>query len=978
MNYQKIIDGILAILASEGDPAAETITERNRELTEAIQEVNERLRRCDDLLQKGHRAEAIELAEVEPNLLDAAGILDFLEFPHWVDYVSQFELASPPELIGDVAAELDEAYTAQLSMEKLLQQYRLRSLARSPLPTRISLLRQIAHRDPDNPLWQEDLKTFEKHRRKELTDDLQIAARQGDTAALAGIERELKSTPWASAVSAKLLEKAEKLHTAAQRNDAKNDLESVANELHAAWSEQTPDAGRRTRSRWFALLAIAELDESDPLCKQVQPALEWLAEEDEQDQRENDHREAVAALERAIDGEASRMELEKLFHAAVRNDRELSDTLRYRYSERLRFLEEASRRKSRMIWGSIVVTTLLIASGMGFVIHSQLKARELSGHLNTFATFIEQGKLQEADRYSADRRDLNPSIYSHPEFQKLVGDLDDAKRVEDGRQKQLEAALSAARTSGLGNSTFESIELALSELESAESEIAKGPAEKARLKLVENDILQVRNKLQKQTNDTFQKRFLEITGGLDSISVADEDVIEAALRSASSLENTPHVDETLKHDLELCINRLKGMKETAQSLSRDARRLIAITDRVGKMDEFIDQLKKYIEDVPTDSSPRSKAFEEVIAEESSYWRSVMNWNNLQSNWKRLDLETATPRTAKTQYDHGRAFVGNHPLFPGTPDIAPVIAQLKTVTAREGGDGLLEMVLSTLKTRPVADLYSLQTRSGRRYYGPTAPLENSSKKTYVMRHFKTTRLQLSELKTAEVPVNDVNTIQRNGEATWLAPQWQFSNEVVPRFDDLEPHQWESEFSDVIAMLATDDQIDPILRFQLIRFLLRNAADGSHVIELESTDELEVLDELFADLPSDVGANWVDPDDQEGIAFRRRSETTLKQVGTLKKLKEDSTQALKKLNNGLWRRDYVWIGWLYRDHEGQWFCARNDQAPQVSGELLVLNKSGAIEFKSVGQLEDGKITLLADSPALKEGRPVFVGRELTLQK
>nr|MBC8290030.1 hypothetical protein [Planctomycetota bacterium] len=942
---------------------------------DSIQEVNERLRKCDDLLKRGHRAEAIELAEGEPNLLDAAGTLDFLEFPLWVDYVSQFELPSPPELIGDVAAELDEAYTAQFSMEKLLQQYRLRSLARSPLPARISILRQIAHKDPDNPLWQEDLKTFEKFRRKELTDALQIAAKNGDSATLASIERELKSTPWASPVSPKLLEKSEKLNTTAQRNDAKKKLEAIADDLHAAWSEQSPDAGRQARSRWSALLTIAELDESDPLCAEVQPALDWLAEEDDLDRVENEHREAVAALERGIDGEASRLELEKLFHAAVRNDRELSETLRYRYAERIRFLGDAARRKSRMIWSSIIVTTLLIAGGMGYVIHSQLKARELSGHLKTFAAFIEQGKLQEADRYSSDRRDLEPSIYSHPQFQKLVGDLDDAKRVEEGRQQQLEAALSAARTSGLGDPSFESIETALAELKRAETEIAKGPSEQARLKLIENDILKEKNKLQKDTNDTFQKRLLEITAGIDMLSIADESGIESALRDAASLDETPRVDETLKHDLQLVINRLNGMKETAQSLSRDALRLIAITDRVGRMDDYIAQLKRYIQNVSSESSRRSKAFEEVIAEESADWRSVMSWNNLQSNWKRLDLETVTTKDAKLQFDNGRAFAANHARFPATLEIAPVISQLKTVTTREE-DGLIDEMLQNLKSRPVTDLYSLRTRSGRRYYGPDPPRENATRKIYEMKYFKHYEMRPENIKTAQVPVDDVSVLRSDdGKLTWLAPQWHFSNDIAPKFEDLKLHEWESEFGDVIGMLAADEKIDPVLRFMLIKYILRIARDGSSVLKSLSNDQMEILEETATD---GQGANWADPEDRQGMAFRRQTETALKQVSGLKKLKDDSTTLLKQLNEGAWRREYVWVGWLYRSHEGQWLCGRDDKSPQVSGKLLVLDKSGQTEFKPIGDLKDGKVTLVENSPAFKEGRPVFVSRDLPLQK
>ena len=160
MDPAQIIDSILSILSSERDPEQHAVEQLNRQLTEALTPVNARLRRCDKLLHDGQRSQAIELCEVEPQLLDVVALLDFPERSVWDDYVEQFHLTPAPKLLVDVAAELNEAYTAQMSLQGVLDQFRLHSLARSPLSVRTLTLRQLVDRDPNNLLWQQDLQAY--------------------------------------------------------------------------------------------------------------------------------------------------------------------------------------------------------------------------------------------------------------------------------------------------------------------------------------------------------------------------------------------------------------------------------------------------------------------------------------------------------------------------------------------------------------------------------------------------------------------------------------------------------------------------------------------------------------------------------------------------------------------------------------------------------------------------------------------------
>ena len=77
---------------------------------EACSETNRRLRECGDLLRKGHRSEAIQLAKIEPDLLDMVELLD----PQREAWLKHLSLEPPPELDLVIAAELNQAMLEEL------------------------------------------------------------------------------------------------------------------------------------------------------------------------------------------------------------------------------------------------------------------------------------------------------------------------------------------------------------------------------------------------------------------------------------------------------------------------------------------------------------------------------------------------------------------------------------------------------------------------------------------------------------------------------------------------------------------------------------------------------------------------------------------------------------------------------------------------------------------------------------------------
>ena len=108
-------------------------------------------------------------------LLDRAPVPDFPELPEWNDFVAELGLTVTPELQIDIATDINDAYSEDAPLERLLRKFRVLSLARSPLRARIDILRQIAKRDGSAPYWKEDLKGYEEVRIRQIGDEAREA-----------------------------------------------------------------------------------------------------------------------------------------------------------------------------------------------------------------------------------------------------------------------------------------------------------------------------------------------------------------------------------------------------------------------------------------------------------------------------------------------------------------------------------------------------------------------------------------------------------------------------------------------------------------------------------------------------------------------------------------------------------------------------------------------------------------------------------
>jgi hypothetical protein len=204
LDYQRIVEDLRSTLYVTGD-GVDFLRAAAGEYAAASEEANERLRLCGERLRQGLRSEAIQLCEIEPNLLDVIAILDFPEREQWQAVAGRYGIAPPPRLLVEVAAELNEAYALEQPLAALLQQHRLRALARNPLRQRIAVLRQLADVDSQNRIWQEDLLLFERERVKQVQQEGHEAAAGSDLNRLSVLVEELQNEPWLELPPAQLV-----------------------------------------------------------------------------------------------------------------------------------------------------------------------------------------------------------------------------------------------------------------------------------------------------------------------------------------------------------------------------------------------------------------------------------------------------------------------------------------------------------------------------------------------------------------------------------------------------------------------------------------------------------------------------------------------------------------------------------------------------------------------------------------------------
>jgi hypothetical protein len=200
LEIRKSVNVVRSFVNGSDQTIDEQIALRAADYAQACEAINDRLARCADLLEKGHRPEALALAEQSPDILEAVSILNFPELDEWQVLCAQYNWTRPPALQLQTASAINDAYAKQSQLNGLLSQHRLLSLKRASTSDRLSVLRQIAAIDNVTAYWRDDIERFESARFGELLLMGARAEQSADTAATSRFLEEFRSEQWVSKV----------------------------------------------------------------------------------------------------------------------------------------------------------------------------------------------------------------------------------------------------------------------------------------------------------------------------------------------------------------------------------------------------------------------------------------------------------------------------------------------------------------------------------------------------------------------------------------------------------------------------------------------------------------------------------------------------------------------------------------------------------------------------------------------------------
>ena len=960
-DYQQLIDDIESLMASPTGVEAEQVGRLHAKFELVVKAINARLRDCDQLLKKGLRNEALERCDADPKLLDLFLIVDFPERDSWEDTVRQCGL-TPPDLLVSVAGELNDAYASEKPLAELKYQVRLHALARSPLPIRIGLMRQLAKVDQNSTVWDEDLKIFEKARHNQLAGDCQAAIKSGNMAMLASLCEELQSPDWIAPPAKSLLKQVGDSLTQLRRQQAREQLRTVEPELTAAFAAFDVQLGREVRETWRKLADIAALPGSDPLMQLVAPALEWLEGQDEQERTQADYERAVAALTQALDKGAGRLVLEERYHALVAVGLGIPDDLKQRLEDRLKRLDRDKSRVLQLRIAGVVVAVSLLVALVVFSITNASFRNQVKAQVAVLQKLLDEKQLPDAEAHLTKLETELPRVAAAPEIQQIKGDLTVAQQKDAVRQVEFKTLIDSARRDGVDQATFKTVPVALKTLSKA-WDVAVYSSEKAEVKAVSKLVEDRQANLQQFMDDRFNTDMTQRNEEFDGLKNAPLDNLTALKNLETAVKEIAEREGVTAAMMETRVRPLMTKVEQAiqkgTKLQSEARFLQEINANIGDRTKFFAQMDRYIKSTEFVGTSRHNDFQRAVQSDQPLVNGFQNWSAFLEALMRRDLTTVDGVTANKLRTDADKLMKDHPGFSYAPQLQDAVVYLSKSAGRERGSPLMEQLLALKMFKVFA-----ARAEGKRYYFSTEPAKDAtgslSVKYYSDTEFKTTK--------------QTRLAGADSEAGYRSPQMLFeakATEILNKLRDEKGAKWDQAFIELLGELFNSPNMDPILKIQLIPYTLRAAADGSSFLPTR----LEKIKTEIDRENLNPSTNWVLPDDAEANQVRIRAETLLKRLAgdlrDVKPLLAEANLALESLKRPKFDLRYVWTGWMHRDQSNNWTCTFRGNAPlNPSGDLFMLVKSptGEVGFVRAGQVQQGQARL-DNTAELVEGRPIF---------
>jgi hypothetical protein len=1013
-DFAKALDSLVegvAIVAR--DEVADCLARYN----EIVPELDQRLRFCASLLEKGLRHEALGYEADEPALLDAVTLLDLAgrpQWPRWLEVLRSLDFPEPQMPKMEVAQELREAQEEAARLKPLLDQWRRFNLMNAPLAARIATLRQLRKHDPNNEAWHESLKLHEKQRAMQIEGDVKAAVAARDERRLAGLAEEFKAQ-WQEPPPQRVVKAVEAALTAIRGSRIDGEIAQVAAGLGAALEARDLEAGRSLRDRWNALVAAkGAFDADDGSVLRALPAVDWV-------ERHDRLGVLVAEVGQALDARPPTREGRREWGRKLGRMRDevedlaekLQDEIEQEPIERLRkrvervageLQREESGRRRLALMAIAAATSVML--GTVITVVSVMRRREQVQQ----AVASVDAQLQKVDQAAVDPADLPapplpPWLVKEPVVATKLAALQEAKERETERRRNFakEAAKVMELVDGLAKMAdagtldpwpepFVETTRLLTALQQAN--LAKTAEDTAALEKLAGRLQNAANRFQRAADDVFAGRVMAIKDRLEKlrdVARRSRDTVSEQLASISK-----EVKELRVIASEAAAPGASGSfaeqrrvsRATALALDPDQaieRGIAALRADVSEMERFqaadkalsdsLGDWKRYaaaLDSIATEFGKQASARDYAeAAKDEELWSGVDEWNRFTGDFRPFaDCTTEAARALVARLERLQERSGK--FKPAAEFVSAYLPAAKAFSARDPAE-IRNSMRQWCDREWLGDIPCVvRPTDGRSYYCLQKPKEGSASFKYQRAWKEGANWPAPKLKV----VDEVTAAMIQD-----SPQKRLSDTLKTKelavMADAHGIGVDEVLADITLRIINAVDVDPCVRMVNLRKMLATATGccltfrNPKVAALAA--QLGVGDaEGIPEITVSEIAEFLDPDRDENSAYlkvKRFAEGILADAGVAIKQVRESIQAERRRLESAAVTPFDCVGRIGRDVEGALVAVPSKGATWKKGQdLLVVRPDGRLAV--VGTCgEPGRLTLAGSVP-LVAGMPLFV--------
>ncbi len=372
---QEVVDRLRDVLLAQDQSVTPELRDLAASYAELCRAVNERIRRCSQLLRQNLRTEAVHLAEANPNVLDQLTILDFPGRGDWQQLCVQYGFPEAPPLDMDSAAAINEAYTAVQPVAVLLAKHRLLAMALAPLPLRLAVMREIARLDTTAAFWADDIRLFETARLGEIRKILTSGSAASTT--VESLHSELSNGLWSVAVPADLAREVNARVEKFRDEEIQHDMLKLLPELDAAYSAMDQDACRTLLSD--CAVALRGRRPEGEIQERLEAVQSWLHGLEQARNQQREFESACAALEQSIDTGKTVEFVEQAYKATARFSLPVPMELETRYKQCIARHQRDAQRRRKMTYFTVAAAALVLLTAMGLFAFFAIRSHDAAG-----------------------------------------------------------------------------------------------------------------------------------------------------------------------------------------------------------------------------------------------------------------------------------------------------------------------------------------------------------------------------------------------------------------------------------------------------------------------------------------------------------------------------------------------------------------------------------------------------------------------